>query len=151
LIVSAFASADRASTICNRACERIDAATDHADQDVIERIAAHIVKASKTPWTGVPLLDEAGEIRYRRHFFLDWTDGLLDGAFSRGQQPLAMQGRRFKVILDALRGNLGRLSGRLLTHLSSPQNTMGGWDNVRLDCGERWGEVSRMVAHGNGS
>jgi hypothetical protein len=30
----------------------------------------------------VPLRDEAGEIRYRRHFFLDWTDGLLDGAFS---------------------------------------------------------------------
>src|ERR1700722_1585484 len=71
--------------------ERIDAATDPADQDVIDRIAAHIVKASETPWTGVPLRDEAGEIRYQSHYFLDWIDGLLDGAFSLPAKiPLAL-------------------------------------------------------------
>jgi hypothetical protein len=54
--------------------ERIDAATDPADHDLIERIAAHIVKASEPPWTGVPLRDEAGEVRCATSSWIGLTD-----------------------------------------------------------------------------
>jgi hypothetical protein len=45
LIAKASANADRASTTCSRACERIGAATDPGNQGLIDRIAAHIDNA----------------------------------------------------------------------------------------------------------
>jgi hypothetical protein len=61
--------------------DRLNAATDPADQDVWERIDAHCQARSKMPSTAIPGTNAAGEVEYQSHYILDWILGLLDGAF----------------------------------------------------------------------
>jgi hypothetical protein len=66
--------------------DAVEAAIDPADQDVVERIAAHVRELAAVPWqnqtTKEKYLDEDGKVQPTPHFFIFWLWGLEAGSWN---------------------------------------------------------------------